>query len=72
MTQRLHSAGIVDRECLRVASPCDLGLLRAWWPQGSSSFYMVAQESKSEYSREQDRLHMAFSGLASLLLYSIC
>lgn len=71
MTQRLHSAGIADWECLHVASPCGLGLVRARWPQCSSSFYTVAQESKSEYSREQGRLHMAFSGLASLL-YSVC
>lgn len=45
---------------------------RVWWPQGNSSFYVVAQESKSEYSREHSGLCMAFSDLASLLLYSIC
>ena len=46
MTQRLHSAGIVDQECLHVASPCGLGLLRAQLPQSSSSFYKLAQESR--------------------------
>ena len=70
MTQRLHSAGVVDQECLHVASPCGLGLLRAQWPQGSSFSYKVAQESRNIPEKKVDSV--TFSGLASLLLYSIC
>lgn len=70
MTPKLHSAGTVDQECLHVTLSMWLGLTQSTVASEVVHLFKLAQESRS--IPEEGRLCVAFSGLASFLLYSIC
>ena len=48
-----------------VASPCDLGHLKAWQSRGSWTSYILSQGSKGLCPRQQCRSYVAFYDLAS-------